>query len=623
MIRVVEKQLFDYQDHCFPVLRRDPLKINNSAKAKLLIKFAVSVLTAVIMALVAELLGEPEIIFPEVAALTVGAFISDKLPWNVTPVRMFALMSAGAVIGYLLSAFAPVPLYVKALAAFALCVIILSAARCTMLPMISAAVLPVLTSAQSLVYPISVLLLTAMIIGIRLILEKNGLVQPIRFENAKPEKLSEIIRICWLVIGFAAVAGAAMLSGMTFVIAPPLAVIFAEAAYTDSPVHSSPFRFFFCTVLCAFTGTACRLIFSEVFALPMTAGIFAAVTAAVGLLLIFRRPFPPAAALAVLPFILPDAQIAPYPFEAAAGALVFIALDMLYKTLFEKGVFFDIAWEIVDILDSMRIVRPEKFLVTRTADGTAVMKLNSPQLQDEHNKLTVKDLKMDNQAFAVAEIEKKQPDESEDPEKPEKPTNTITRKFSYLKAVFAPTIEEDDYSDEEDEEMQNADPVPSETPSDVTEEPESDAETEVHIPGITAQEKLPDEYEADDESGDDNDIILSGIIPEQDQTTGEEDITVEDSGWEITLPGMQNNEVPVIGNGKKKHIPLRDKLRRFKAVFEPVENAEEDELYDEEEQEQEPQESSAEKPEDLKESGISPAQEEKAEKYLRNVRTRI
>ena len=171
--------------------------------------------------------------------------------------------------------------------------------------------------------------------------------------------------------------------------------------------------------------------------------------------------------------------------------------------------------------------------------------------------------------------------------------------------------------------MQNAAPVPSETPSDVTEEPESDAETEVHIPRITAQEKLPDEYEADNESGDDNDIILPGIIPEQDQTTGEEDITVEDSGWEITLPGMQNNEVPVIGNGKKKHIPLRDKLRRFKAVFAPVENTEEDELYDEEEQEQEPQESSAEKPEDLKESGISPAQEEKAEKHVRNVRTRI
>lgn len=52
-----------------------------------------------LMVAVAELSGEKEIIFPEMAALTIGMWIVDKQVWRVSRARMVALMTAGAVAG--------------------------------------------------------------------------------------------------------------------------------------------------------------------------------------------------------------------------------------------------------------------------------------------------------------------------------------------------------------------------------------------------------------------------------------------------------------------------------------------------------------------------------------------
>lgn len=310
------------------------------------------------MVLAAELLNEPEIIFPEITALTVGAFMTERMPWNVTPARMLILMSASAFMGYALSVYVPFPLYIKVIFAFAVCIITLSAARSTMLPMISASVLPLLTNVQSLIYPVSVVILTSAIIAVRYLLEKYKLVEKNKYSYEKTEPKSDFIRKCWLIAGFAAISAIALGSGMTFIIAPPLAVVFAEAAYTDSPVHKAPFRFFLSVILCTFAGTICRLIFSDLFRLPMTVGVSAAVISALSLLLVFEKLFPPAAALAVLPFILSEENIAAYPFQVTTGAAIFICMDVIYRKAVLSGKPLQLLEKIIIFIKTVQLIPP-------------------------------------------------------------------------------------------------------------------------------------------------------------------------------------------------------------------------------------------------------------------------
>ena len=48
---------------------------------------------------VSELMGEKEIIFPEMAALTIGMWIVDKKVWTVSRLKLVLLMSIGAIVG--------------------------------------------------------------------------------------------------------------------------------------------------------------------------------------------------------------------------------------------------------------------------------------------------------------------------------------------------------------------------------------------------------------------------------------------------------------------------------------------------------------------------------------------
>ena len=335
-------------------------------KTKIFIKIAVSVLVTVFMVFIAELLGEEEMIFPEVAALAVGSFLSFRMPWNVTPIRMFFTMTLSATAGYALSAFVPVPLYLKLIAAMLFSLIALSWSKTTMLPLISAAVLPVLTNVQSVIYPVSVLILTAMIIGIRVLFVKHGLADKISFDNTNSDDRNSFIRNIWIFAVFAVTAAIAVPTGITFMLAPPLAVILAEAANAQSPVHKTPVRYFLCTVLCIFFGTASRLVFYDVLGLPLTLGTLFAISGAILFQLLFRKLFPPAAALAVLPFILPQSVIALYPFQAAAGAAIFIGLDVLFAAACRKGITDRLSLNFFDFIHSIKLFRPEEMTVKVT-----------------------------------------------------------------------------------------------------------------------------------------------------------------------------------------------------------------------------------------------------------------
>ena len=116
-----------------------------------------------------------------------------------------------------------------------------------------------------------------------------------------------------------------------YIAAPPVIAAFCEFTYSHSPARRSPFVIFCITVFCSFFGASSRLLMCETFGLPLWSA--AAVTAlcvlySMNAVKIF---FPPTAALAILPMIIPSGQLMLYPIEVTAGAALLISLAMLFK----------------------------------------------------------------------------------------------------------------------------------------------------------------------------------------------------------------------------------------------------------------------------------------------------
>lgn len=101
---------------------------------------------------VSELMGEKEIIFPEMAALTIGMWIVDKKVWTVSRLKLVLLMSIGAIVGVCIVRYSPFPLIVNLCISFAFSAICLQVSRTTLIPQISACMLPILLGTESWVY---------------------------------------------------------------------------------------------------------------------------------------------------------------------------------------------------------------------------------------------------------------------------------------------------------------------------------------------------------------------------------------------------------------------------------------------------------------------------------------
>ncbi len=288
------------------------------------IRIISSVLIVTIMVFAAEILGETEMIFPEIAALCTGMLISTKMPWKADPIRMFVMMSLASAAGYLLAIWYGVPLLIKILLSLIICLTALHFTKCTMLPVISAMILPVLTNVNSLIYPISVTILTAAVIAVRELFIKKNILQRENFSGRDESKRDALIRGLFIISVTLAAASAAVILDRLFIVAPPLIVALAEGSESDSAVVSDPVKVFLAIALSAVTGSCCRLVMCVLLGMPLTGGAMAAAAISFYLLLFMKKLFPPAAALGILPFLLPAQITGIYPFMVMAGAAFFI-----------------------------------------------------------------------------------------------------------------------------------------------------------------------------------------------------------------------------------------------------------------------------------------------------------
>lgn len=295
---------------------------------KNLIPALLAVLLVTGMTAAAELLGNQEILFPEIAAIAAGALLSPKLAWCTDALHMLLTITLGAWAGVGIVRFVPLPLPAQMCFAFLVASLGFLFSRTTFAPMISAIVLPVMLQTESVVYPIAAMTLTLLILGARKITERCGFRDHTTYEKlplADGAAFGDTL-LRWaigsLLIWIAVSRGAKLAA------APPLLVAFTEFWNPKSPMQRMPFVGVALIAICTGIGTALRItVIAHGFPLFLAAGV---AMLFVALIMIHTGLYlPPAAALSILAFLIPPESVARFPLEVLAGASILTGIAVL------------------------------------------------------------------------------------------------------------------------------------------------------------------------------------------------------------------------------------------------------------------------------------------------------
>lgn len=281
----------------------------------------------------AELTGEKEIIFPEVAALSAGCFLAPALTWKTSYMKMLICIALCALFGVLIVRFVPLPLTAQFVLAFAVGQLVLFFSRTTFAPMISAIALPVLIQTKSAVYIAAAIFLTMLVVALRLLLEALGKKTRAAYEPVHHEAKSFWIAAAFRTALVALFAGTCLHFSVPFCIAPPLLVAFTELTSKNNASSKRLIAVVALVALCALSGALCRYLLTMQLSLPLTVSAICTCVPVLLLVRTFAFPFPPAAAMSQLALLIPDEAVAAYPLEVCAGICLFAIFALCFERI--------------------------------------------------------------------------------------------------------------------------------------------------------------------------------------------------------------------------------------------------------------------------------------------------
>ena len=301
-------------------------------------RYFISLVLILAMVSIAEITGEREIIFPEVAALVVGSWVLEKQPWKVSKVGLVGLMTLCSIVGVLIVRYVNLGLTIEVLIGLVFTGLILKLSKTTLVPIISACILPIVLRTETWVYPISVFILTILIVSIKYFIEDYG-VSEVR-EEFKEEitklerntslRKKEFIRLLKIFITVGILTYFSVKFNITLLIAPPLIVAFIELTNEHCKFRQRSKSLLLLFIVVAILGFIFRIGFNEYLGLPLwLCTIFLLISLFI-CLEIFNMYFPPVAAIAVLPMLLTSKQVMFYPFQIAIGCFIFITIAMIF-----------------------------------------------------------------------------------------------------------------------------------------------------------------------------------------------------------------------------------------------------------------------------------------------------
>ena len=283
-----------------------------------------------LMIATAEILQEKEIIFPEMAALIIGMWIVDKRVWRVKQWQMLLLMTAGACVGVLIVLFSPFSAIINVPLAFLFASISLLFTRASLFPMISACILPVLLKTESWIYPLSVFIMTLIVLVIQRWMEYLGLRQPTAYKAVERHWKTDIRRWFYLTISVFTVVCLAVYTSNFYFMIPPLIVAYVEFVNSQAGFRNRPVLTVLLLVTGSLIGTIAQLIGYYELGLPET------IIALFIFILLFSffewlgKFFAPVGAIALIPMLLPKETLPWLPFQVLIGATLFTAMGMVF-----------------------------------------------------------------------------------------------------------------------------------------------------------------------------------------------------------------------------------------------------------------------------------------------------
>ncbi len=281
----------------------------------------------------AEGFQDSEIIFPEIAALSLGYVFSDRRAWCVNSKRMFLLISLCAVLGFCLSVFLPGPLYLKILLAYCIAQLIYLYSGTGLAPLISAVVLPVLIGTREVSYMISAAVMTLLVILCHHLLVYLGIRKEEPYTPVPRPGGAAFARMALRLVVVALLGIPALIFGYRFLVAPPLLVAFTELVDHWRPgSEKKPWKVVLLLTICGAAGAGCRGLFTVCLGLPLT---LSAVIAVILMLLVvsaFRLYMPPAGAMMMLAMLIPESALVLYVPEVFAAAIVFMGTAVLWNS---------------------------------------------------------------------------------------------------------------------------------------------------------------------------------------------------------------------------------------------------------------------------------------------------
>lgn len=301
----------------------------NSLKIIRVERYLFGILLAFVMVFIAELSGEKEIIFPEICALTIGAWISEQQPWVTNKRRIFLLMTAASLFGMLVVRYLHFPLIFQVCTCFAFTGFILTLSKSNFVPIISACILPVYLRTESFIYPISVSVMALMIIIVQWLMEKYHMRPVNNFEPCEFDIKKQIIKWTKLLIIFALIAIIPFKTHQIYFLAPPLLVMFTELSNPNSPARRKPHYIVGLMTFASFVGSLLKLVFNVYLNLPLSlCTALACVILFIGLNRI-KINFPPAGAILLIPMILDNSLLKMFPLEVFIGASILCILALI------------------------------------------------------------------------------------------------------------------------------------------------------------------------------------------------------------------------------------------------------------------------------------------------------
>ncbi len=303
-------------------------------------RLAAELIAIVYIALIAEIAyaaGAPYILFPELGALSHDVFTRPRGTWAGAPILLAITPVLTGVIGIIFTRALPYG-FLSVLLTVGGAVAVILALKSSIAPAISAGLLPLVLGVKSWWYPPGILLGTVILAVLSVLWRKLSVAQNWLEPLGSMEVVDEAIEQTpqgsyWLIplmLFVAAAVAAVKLTGLRFLLFPPLVVIGFEM-FGHTAICPWAKRPLILPVACLLTA-ATGLLFWKLLGVG-PAAVACSMAGGVVVLRIFDLHVPPALAVALLPFVMQSPTIA-YPFSVGIGTLLMTLWFLFYQSFF-------------------------------------------------------------------------------------------------------------------------------------------------------------------------------------------------------------------------------------------------------------------------------------------------